>query len=194
MNNPYNAPGADLSARENGTGTYDPQVFAVNGRIGRLRYLAYSMLMGLLTFVLMMVVAGIGGVLAAMTKSNAIMVVVVGLAYIPAIAVTVILAKRRFNDMNHSGWMSLLMFIPLVGFFIWLWLLIGGGDAQENQYGPPPSANTGLVIAGACIMPLFLVAIIGILAAVALPAYQQYTLKAQAAKALQDAPPAQYQQ
>ncbi len=43
-------------------------------------------------------------------------------------------------------------------------------------------------------MPLFLVAIIGVLAAIAVPAYQQYTLKAQAAKALQEAPPAQYQQ
>jgi uncharacterized membrane protein YhaH (DUF805 family) len=196
LNNPYHAPSADLSQPELAAGTYDPQVFAVNGRIGRLRYLAFSMLMGLLTFALIFVVAAIGGVLMAVTKSNTIMMVMLGLAYIPAIAVTIILAKRRFNDMGHSGWMSLLMFVPLVGFFVWLWLLFGPGDAQSNQYGKPPSANTTLVIVGACVVPFFMVAIIGILAAVAIPAYQQYTMKAQARQQQQlNVPPASpYQQ
>lgn len=195
MNNPYHAPGADLSLPEHAAGTYDPQVFAVNGRIGRLRYLAYSMLMGLLTFALLFVVGAIGGILMALTKSNSIMMIVIGLAYIPAIAVTVILAKRRFNDMGHSGWMSLLMFIPLVGFFVWLWLLFGPGDVQANNYGKPPGANTTLVIVGACVVPFFMVAMIGILAAVAIPAYQQYTLKAKAAQQQQSLPPASpYQQ
>lgn len=194
MNNPYNAPGADLSQHQSGAGTYDPEVFAVNGRIGRLRYLAYSVLLGLLSMVVVFIVAAIGGVIAALTKSQTLMMVMIFLAYIPVLAVTFILAKRRLNDMDYSGWLSLLTLIPFVGILVYLWLIFGSGDAEANKYGPPPSANSGLVIAGACIMPLFLVAIIGILAAVAIPAYQQYTLKAQAAKALREAPPAQYQQ
>jgi hypothetical protein len=41
MSNPYAAPDAVLSDVAEDE-TYEPQIFSVNGRIGRLRYLAYS--------------------------------------------------------------------------------------------------------------------------------------------------------
>ena len=197
MNNPYHAPAADLSLQQNHAGTYDPQLFAVNGRIGRLRYLAYSMVMGLLMFVVMMVVAGVAGVVMAVTKSTTGMMVVMFLAYVPVFAVTFIMGKRRLNDMGHSGWLSLLLIVPVVGFFVWLWLMIGAGNPDTNKFGPPPSESSTLVIVGACIMPFLAVVIIGILAAVAIPAYQQYQIKAQVAKEALSAPqpaPVQYPQ
>ena len=79
--------------------------------------------------------------------------------------------------MNLSGWFSLLALIPLVG-LVWVFK---GGTPGANRFGAPPPPNTLGVKIIACVFPLIFV--IGILAAIALPAYQQYTVKARAAQA-----------
>ena len=186
VSNPYNAPGADLSRAGMGAETYDPKVLAIHGRIGRVRYLAYTVGLSLG----LMIVAGIfGGIFAAIKPELAMVALII---YAPAFAISFIMAIRRLNDMNHPGWWSLLILIPFVNFFFGLWLLFGPGDAQANNYGAPPSKNTSGVVAAACILPAIF--FIGILAAVAIPAYQSYVLKAQAARAgLPSAPPVQPQ-
>ncbi|VAX28234.1 Inner membrane protein YhaI [hydrothermal vent metagenome] len=53
---------------------------------------------------------------------------------IPGIAVSV----RRLHDIGKSGWMLLIVLIPIIG---WIWLLIlmvTDSDQGENQYGPYP--------------------------------------------------------
>ncbi|HIB77736.1 MAG TPA: DUF805 domain-containing protein [Flavobacteriales bacterium] len=53
---------------------------------------------------------------------------------IPALAVMV----RRLHDVGKSGWMYLIILIPIVG-FIWLMvLLLTDSDSGENQYGQNP--------------------------------------------------------
>src|SRR5579863_7344169 len=42
---------------------------------------------------------------------------------------------RRFHDFGRSGWWSLLLLIPLVGFITGLILLFIHGDETENKYG-----------------------------------------------------------
>jgi uncharacterized membrane protein YhaH (DUF805 family) len=170
VHNPYNAPGANLSKAGMGAETYEPKVFAINGRIGRLRYLAYTV--GL-SFGLM-ILAGILGAIFAAIKSELMMVAMI--IYLPAAALSFIMAIRRLNDMDHPGWWSLLSLIPLINLFFFLWLLFAPGDAQANHYGAPPSFNSGGVVAAACILPAIFV--IGILAAVTIPAYQSFVLMA----------------
>lgn len=56
------------------------------------------------------------------------------LVFLPSVAVGV----RRLHDLGKSGWMMLLMLLPVIG---WLWLLILfvlAGQAGENAYGPDP--------------------------------------------------------
>jgi uncharacterized membrane protein YhaH (DUF805 family) len=51
--------------------------------------------------------------------------------FIPGIAVTI----RRLHDIGKSGWMQLVILIPLIG---WIWFLIlmaKEGDLGRNQYG-----------------------------------------------------------
>lgn len=175
LSNPYNAPAADLSQMSGSDETYEPRVWAIHGRIGRLRYLAYSLLQMLIAIPVVGLIAGI----LYMIGERAMIVGII-LAYIPLIAIGFILAKRRFNDMNHSGWMSLLQLIPFVGIFIWLWLVFGPGDKASNDYGQPPGPNSTPVVIGALIFPAIFV--VGILAAIALPAYQDYTKRARAAQ------------
>jgi uncharacterized membrane protein YhaH (DUF805 family) len=53
---------------------------------------------------------------------------------LPSIAVGV----RRLHDINKSGWMLLIAFIPLIG---WIWLIIltaTEGTKGDNEYGSDP--------------------------------------------------------
>ncbi len=157
-----------------GTATYVPQVFAINGRLGRCRYLAYSLATSMV-FTLAALI--IGATIAVVAPSLVFLSIAF---YIPAVAYSFILTIRRLNDMNKSGWLSLLLLLPIVNLLFMLWLVFWPGSAGSNHHGPRPSANSGWVIAGASLMAIAFVG--GLLAAVSLPAYQQYLEKAGAAQ------------
>lgn len=56
---------------------------------------------------------------------------------IPGIAVSV----RRLHDIGKSGWMLLIILIPIIG-VIWLIVLYATeGTYGENQYGPDPKED-----------------------------------------------------
>ncbi len=175
MNNPYNAPGADLSGHGGNDQPYQPKVFAMNGRIGRVRYIAYSMCITIALLFGLMIIAGVMAV--AMGGGEGMMVMMALLFYVPMFAVGFIMAIRRVHDMGHSGWLSLLILVPLAN----LWLLFAPGTQGANAYGPPPVKNsTGVIIAA--FSPILFAFVIGILAAIAMPAYQGYMMKAKAAQ------------
>jgi uncharacterized membrane protein YhaH (DUF805 family) len=180
VSNPYSMPQSELTEPASNE-TYMPKFFALNGRIGRVRYLGYGVAAGLLMMPVMMLTMGLGAITGGVGGSGARggvfgMLIGYGLYF----ALTFILARRRFNDLGKSGWLGLLMIIPLVNVIVGLWLLFGPGDQGENEYGPAPAPNTTGVIILAWLMPIF--AIIGILAAIAIPAYSDYTAKARAAQ------------
>ncbi|MCD8539447.1 MAG: DUF805 domain-containing protein [Leadbetterella sp.] len=56
--------------------------------------------------------------------------------FIPGLAVSV----RRLHDIGKSGWMILVIFIPLIG---WIWLIVlhcQDSEPGSNSYGPNPKA------------------------------------------------------
>lgn len=57
------------------------------------------------------------------------------------------LGVRRLHDINKSGWLLLLAFIPVVGGIILIILWAKQGDATENQYGPVPQTPTADTVA-----------------------------------------------
>ena len=81
--------------------------------------------------------------------------------------------------MNVSGWLILLMFVPLANLFMALVMLFVPGSKGENKYGAVPAPNGGGLIAALVIMLLVMVGWIGIISAVALPAYQDYVERVQ---------------
>lgn len=188
MSNPYSMPQSELT-EAGSNDTYMPKFFALSGRIGRVRYLGYSFAAGLLMFPVMIVLMVVGGMFTAAAGAAGArgaaaglgilsMVVISGLS----LAVTFILARRRLNDLGQTGWLGLLVLIPLVGFIFWLWLIFGPGDSDSNEYGPAPAPNTTGVIVLAWFLPIMIVVMIGIMASVAIPAYSQYMQKARAAQ------------
>jgi hypothetical protein len=62
--------------------------------------------------------------------------------------------------------------------FVWL---LKSGTPGENRYGaPPPPNGTGVIVAA--WLTLGIPVIVGILAAISLPAYQNYVMRAKAAQ------------
>ncbi len=148
VNSPYDAPVADLS-RPAGAETYQPAFFSISGRIGRARYVAYFMgaigIMALASMAIGIVikVAGDAGVVLATFLP---LLMAVALA-----AANIVFVIRRLNDMNRTGWLSLLSVVPIVGLVFGLWILFGPGNKEANKYGLPPCPNGGGVIAACCV-------------------------------------------
>lgn len=169
--NPYSTPLANVETDVEAF--YDPKFLAVSGRIGRLRYLAYST--GVYMLLSLMIIPFAGG--AAFTGDPGVaMGGVMLLFYVLTFASAIIYSIRRLNDLDKSGWFSLLWFIPLINLLFTIYLIFFSGSEGSNRYGPAPSANTLGVKFIALIFPLLMV--IGILAAIAIPAYQDYVTRA----------------
>lgn len=182
--NPFQAPQANLAIEQNYTSVNTSSWYHVSGRIGRLRYVAYQVWIYVLSyFVLAMIV----GVLSAMLfpvmgeSSNVVMGLLSIFVIVPWLAYGVIIyPKRRLNDLNISGWFALLSLIPLVNLIFGLYLMFAAGTEGANDYGDPPRENQWYHWLVALVAPLGIVTIIGILAAIAIPAYQDYVNRAQA--------------
>jgi uncharacterized membrane protein YhaH (DUF805 family) len=178
QHNPYKTPTSN-TALSRSAETYQPQVFATKGRIGRLRYLAYVWV----GYLFMIPVTLIGGIASTSgdSYSNSLsgpMILVISIAYITMIVFIFILAKRRLNDLNHTGWLALIMLIPLVNILFGLYIIFAPGKPDHNRFGPPPTKNSILVKIAGLALPILL---IGIMATVAIPAYQDYVTRAQEA-------------
>ncbi|WP_426211608.1 DUF805 domain-containing protein [Massilia sp. TWP1-3-3] len=159
MHNPYHAPSADLSQAQAIGAPYVPAFFAVHGRLGRLRYVAYmtgSMLLASLATGV--VVTAVASMLA---RDSPLLPFLTLPSTVSMVAAWAVVAVRRLNDMNRSGWMLLLGLVPIVNLGLGLWLLFGPGDGNANNYGRPPCKNsTGVIVACvACVLSM--VAVIG---------------------------------
>jgi len=163
--NPYSAPDAALDTGQDEL--YQPKIFSFDGRIGRMRYLAYGIGVN---FILMAVMIPLGGATAVMggeAGTSMLGMLVIGIFYIATFVISIMFAKRRLNDLNRSGWWFLLFLIPLVNLVLAIYILFFPGTDGDNNFGPAPVANsTGVLILG-WMFPVLM--ILGIVAAVAVP-------------------------
>jgi uncharacterized membrane protein YhaH (DUF805 family)/Tfp pilus assembly major pilin PilA len=172
--NPYAAPQTNVARGDSVEEYGEIKVLSASGRLGRVRYIGYSMALSLLLFLVFAIAAG---VTAAASPTLAIVVVVVG--YIALYTVQILLSIQRAHDMNSTGWLSLIIFVPLAVFVFWF----APGTTGENSYGKQPPPNTTGAILLACL-PVPFVFMMAILAAIAIPAYQDYTIRAQVSEGL----------
>lgn len=166
MDNPYNAPAADFAASIDHAETYRPAFASLRGRIGRARYLAYTILP---SFALMFTAGIVAGVLPRHSYMASAAPL---LMYIPIICLLLVMAVRRLHDMNLSGWMALLGLIPVVNLVLWVGLLAAPGTTGTNRHGPAPDRNTTGVLIAAWVGPIAVVLSIGYTVAFLFPMFQ----------------------
>ncbi|MDI3401460.1 DUF805 domain-containing protein [Pseudomonas sp. V88_4] len=121
--------------------------FSVEGRIGRLRYLAWSMVLSLVTLPIVSVFALIGlGLVSADSTTGLIIGGLLAFFLFLAFAIVGILFSiQRLHDIGWSGWLWLLTLVPFVGSFFPLVIMVVPGNTGANRYGPPPPPNSTAV-------------------------------------------------
>ncbi|MCS4247267.1 DUF805 domain-containing protein [Pseudomonas sp. BIGb0164] len=123
------------------------KVFTIHGRIGRLRYLAWTLVLT----VAMLVAGGIistasFAVAAASPTMGIVLGSLLGFAlFVALVWVSVQIGVQRLHDLGWSGWLYLLNLVPLVNSIFPLLLLVLPGNTGANQYGPPPPRNSTAV-------------------------------------------------
>ncbi|MDB5983810.1 MAG: hypothetical protein JWQ69_4825 [Pseudomonas sp.] len=111
------------------------KVFTVQGRIGRLRYLAWSLVLMLAILVV--------ATLCALLLTNSLVAggLIITVAVVAFAIVSVQIGVQRLHDAGWSGWLLLINLVPFVGSLFPLLLMIIPGNAGVNQYGPPQPPN-----------------------------------------------------
>ena len=155
-------------------------VFSFTDRLGRVRYIGYSMALGIVTFVALMlslvVIAAIAGEQSVLV---ALLATVMGVA---ATVVSVMFAIRRLHDMNLTGWIALVSLVPLLNLLFTVALMLVPGTKGENRFGPqtPPNGTGAILLACLAPLPVF---VFGIVASIGVPAFEDYTARAQVGEA-----------
>ena len=118
--------------------------FSSNGRIARLSYFLYGLILGV-----------VGAVFAIAFKfmeehsssANAgspadVLLMVFALVYIVLLIVivycSIVMMIKRLHDLDMSGWFTLLSMIPIVGLIFYIYLLFAKGTPGPNRFGTPP--------------------------------------------------------
>lgn len=181
MNNPspYQPPRSSITPTAP-TQFGEIKILSAQGRLGRVRYIGYSVGIGFLVNVF----AAMAGGLAAFLEGSGDAIGwltggVIVILTVAALTVSILLAIQRLHDFNASGWWSVLIIVPLANLVLYLILLIMPGTQGPNRFGNPPPPNTLGVILLALILPLIFV--VGIIAAIAIPAYMDYVERAREA-------------
>lgn len=124
--------------------------FSADGRLGRLRYFVYSMVLLIIAVLLIFLFLFIS------PKLGQYLLIPIALALIiPSIFLTI----QRCHDFNMTGWLSILILVP---FFIGLpivqliFSLIPGSEG-DNNYGYQPPPNTTAIKVAAIIIPILFV-------------------------------------
>lgn len=153
--------------------------FDWHGRVSRVQFLAYSTFNALIALMLVallfVMIGGFQGMVNAsseqlpMSLLGASSVGVVVLFYLQ-----LAISKRRFNDLNKTGWLALLMLVPGVNILVYLYLLAVKGSEGANYYGLPARPATQLKTVLMVVIPLLVMSLIGLLTQVVVPSYQSY--------------------
>jgi uncharacterized membrane protein YhaH (DUF805 family) len=170
--NPYQTPEGQLTTDDQAVG--EIKFFSPSSRINRLRYWAHSMLF---SFAMIGVFLVIG--LVAAFVSTTFGMVLGGIAYLAMVVFSFILVIQRLHDLNKTGWMSLLLLVPLANIYLIVLVIFFKGTEGRNDYGlpTPPNKTWHWVLA----FSFLFVAVLGVVAAISLPAYQDYITRSQEA-------------
>ena len=151
-----------------------------NGRFTRLSFLAWNFILAMsfscvFAILLSLGLAGfaISGIQDPVNLfSHPLTVISILLGVLLCIAFTasiIIICIRRLHDLNKSGWLTLLIFIPLIGTIFSIYIFVARGTKEQNAYGafrPTEQAEKFLGYLYLVFMAIFLVFYVALLSVV----------------------------
>ena len=142
---PYAPPRANVGEHLPAFATLKP--FSVEGRIGRLRFLAWTMVLSLVTLPIVGVFALIALGLVSGDSTTGLIIggIFAFFLFIGFFIVSILFSVQRLHDIGWSGWLWLLNLVPFVGSFFPLVIMVVPGNTGVNRYGPPPPPNSTAV-------------------------------------------------
>jgi uncharacterized membrane protein YhaH (DUF805 family) len=173
MDNPYQTPSSDPQLPDSGEiDTSSP--FSPKGRFGRLSYIAWYMIITIISYAITGAIGGSG--LFMQTDPEKVMefyasgagMIMIAISLI-SLVIYIIFSIRRLHDVNKTGWLMLLIIIPLVNFFFMIYLLVKRGDEGANRFAgfrPTPGWEKVLGYIG---IGFFILMIVGVIVAIVLP-------------------------
>lgn len=129
-----------------------PQFFSISQRIGRMRYLVYTLsgMIGCSSALLMIYFFCL-----VLPQDLGKLIFEVSLIVIKNILmpmVVFVMTVRRLHDINFNGWWAILVLVP----FLATILLIVPGNSASNRFGPIPRDNSSALKVAAILIPLCL--------------------------------------
>ncbi|VVN68072.1 DUF805 domain-containing protein [Pseudomonas fluorescens] len=137
------------------------KVFSVQGRIGRLRFLAWTLVSLMAATIVAAVI-----VLSLFSDEHFVLGGLFGfVALLAYLYVNITITVQRLHDLGWSGWLWFLNLVPMVGSVFPILITVMPGNTGANRYGAPPPPNSSAVkILSALWLVLLAVLIIGALA------------------------------
>jgi uncharacterized membrane protein YhaH (DUF805 family) len=157
--------------------------FKASGRFGRLSYAAWTLIISLTAFIL-----AFSSMLcfppshSEMESSNTTMlgIILLIIVYIIFGYFNFVFSIRRLHDRNNTGWLSLLMLVPVVNIGFAIYLFCAKGTEGTNDYGPQrPTLGWERVLGWIYIVIIPLVFVFGVIAGIMVPSYQSYIEKSE---------------
>lgn len=151
--------------------------FKANGRFGRLSYAAWTFLFTLtLAAVVLLIIFTFGLTQNEGTSGfTAPDIVAIAILYIVGIYISFVFTIRRLHDRNNTGWLSLLMLVPVVNIGLAIYLFCAKGTEGPNDYGPKrPTPSWERVLGWIYIVIIPLAFVFGVIVAMMVPSYQSY--------------------
>lgn len=113
------------------------KIFTAEGRLNRLRYLKYMIILaivsGLSTFIMSSMATFLTG-----DPNGFLVKAITAIWALVAGSGNVMLMIRRLHDLGKSGWFALIAIIPVIGFVFSIYLFFAPGQIGSNQYGKDP--------------------------------------------------------
>jgi uncharacterized membrane protein YhaH (DUF805 family) len=126
--------------------------FSLRGRIGRARYIAYSLGAVACTF-LVLLLCGYALILSGRFGRMLYVVISVVLLYGFLPLLFAMLTVKRAHDFNTGGWIALLLMVPVINLIFWFL----PGSRGDNQYGAQPQPDPSGIKLIAAVLPVLLV-------------------------------------
>ena len=114
--------------------------FSFNGRIRRIEYFLSWLLGGAVTAIAFWLGVGTSLIGASQNSGSGFGIgVLIGFAaLIGGIWFTIAQDVKRLHDVDKSGWLVVLLLIPIVNFILGLYMLFADGTVGPNRYGNDP--------------------------------------------------------